>query len=84
MTETEQQHRIVCERESLTANVHDVQAERVAEQRGQWLAFGVCITALLSGVALAFLGAPLQGAMLSGGTMLGVVAVFITRKRNNS
>lgn len=80
LAEREQQHRLDCEQQALSANIDDAKAERAAECRGQWQAFVLCFASIASGVILALLGQPIPGSLLAGATMLGVAAVFITRK----
>lgn len=80
LAEREQHYRLECEQQALSANIDDAKAERAAERRGQWQAFALCFASIASGVILALLGQPIPGSLLAGATMLGVAAVFITRK----
>ncbi len=78
--EKEQQHRHDMEKIALEANIEDMRANRKAEGRGQWLAFVVSIIAILTGGVIALCGYPFEGTILSGATLVGIVATFITRK----
>lgn len=78
--EKEQQHRHDMEKTALEANIGDMRANRKADGRGQWMAFIVSIVAILTGGVIAICGYPFEGTILSGATLIGIVATFITRK----
>ncbi|MEG6504208.1 DUF2335 domain-containing protein [Nitratidesulfovibrio sp. 1201_IL3209] len=80
MAEEEQRHRHACDSSLISAQIQDSKAERQAEQRGQWLAFCLAMTmSLVAGMAI-WQGHPVTGGAILGTTLVGIAAVFITRK----
>ena len=77
MAEKEQAHRIECEKVSLSSDIDQRKAENIEARIGQFLGFGIGITAILSGTYTIINGFPVAGAFIGAGGVIGLVSVFI-------
>lgn len=79
-TEREQAHRHELERQLVNGELEDMRAERLAEKRGQGYALAVCIVGFACAAIIAIMGSPGWASAVAGGSLAGIVGVFITRK----
>lgn len=81
MAENQAVHRMEMEKLAINAEIEDSKRERSERGRGQYLAFGVCATALVAGATVAIYGQPWAGAGIGiVGSMTSVISAFISGK----
>ena len=73
--------------EKETSHRHDMERSTVDKvfreaRTGQILGFWIGLSVIIAGVVVAVLGAPWAGATISGGTVIGLVTVFIIGRRH--
>jgi uncharacterized membrane protein len=77
MAEREQQHRHQCEQAALTQDIANHASENRGKARGQHYGLIIGIVAIVTGGVTAVLGAPVTGALIGGGGVVGLVSVFV-------
>lgn len=74
MAEKEQAHRHCCEDKVIKESTSST-------RRGQWLGFCIAILFLAATIGLAVAGATVVSGILGGGTLVSLVAIFVTSNR---
>lgn len=77
MAERQSSHRQAVEGKLVEAQIADGKIERSERKLGQILGFTIGVIAIFSGAVIAVLGAEIAGGVIGGGTVAGLVSVFI-------
>ena len=75
--EAQGEHRRYLEQKQQAATEADQLACREIERRGQWFALLIGLAAIISGAAIACLGQPVVGAVISVAAVVGFVVAFV-------
>lgn len=84
MAEQEATHRRTIETGTLTANINEAKAARKERRIGQVLGFFIGIVAISASVYASTHNAEWTGRILGGGTVAGLVAVFVLGRRQGT
>lgn len=74
MAENEQAHRHKCEDKIVSEST-------ATSRRGQWLGFSIAVLFLIASIVLAILGKTVVSSILGGGTLVSLVAIFVTSNK---
>lgn len=77
MAESESAHRRDLESRFLNAQIEDNKTDRLIEGRGQVCALIVALVTIIGGFVIIGTGHAMAGSLLSGGTLLTLVGIFI-------
>lgn len=80
MAESEQRHRQELEKMDIEAMIADARQERAEIRRAQWLAWSIALLIILIGGGLVYSGYPVAGSLLTGGTLIGVISAFLSKR----
>lgn len=75
MAEAQQKHRFECEDKMVSGTV-------LESKRGQWMAFVIAILFLIGSIALGLFGHDWLGGIIGGGTLVALVTVFVTGRKD--
>jgi uncharacterized membrane protein len=88
LAESEATHRRGLETRSLEAAIDDQTAFRIKESRGQWCGIVVAVLGLSLSAAIAVwgndTGAYVVSSVLGGGTLVGLVTIFVIGRRSRA
>lgn len=81
MAEGQIAHRHKLEEKAIDAQIRFADSETEGRKRGQWLAFGVCLAAIVGGSIVGGLGHEWAGSIIGGGGLAGIVTAFVWGRR---
>ena len=81
LAESQSKHRMEIEKKLLDADISDAVKGRQERRLGQWLGFGICLVAIISGAIISVLGQATAGVLIGAVGLTPLVSTFITGRR---
>ena len=81
LAESQSKHRMEIEKSLISADIADVEKGRQERRLGQWLGFGICLVAIVSGATISVMGQATAGVLIGAVGLTPLVSTFISGRR---